>query len=139
MDKQKAQAASTLDRLARQVAVEKQERAEKCKAFKVCTCDLFEKMFVLTTVVCTCSACSERHACIRPLGKDDLAASSRSARVGSESMQQRGQQRCQALRGHLAENARSILPYLANITFVVWHRAKRISSVRRSEDFSFVK
>lgn len=38
MDRQKAQAVSTLDRLARQVAVEKQERAEKCKAFKVCTC-----------------------------------------------------------------------------------------------------
>lgn len=37
VDRQKAQAASTLDRLARQVAVEKQERAEKCKAFKVCT------------------------------------------------------------------------------------------------------
>ncbi|XP_066535870.1 E3 SUMO-protein ligase ZNF451 isoform X2 [Hoplias malabaricus] len=34
VDKQKAHAASTLDRLARQVAVEKQERAEKCKAFK---------------------------------------------------------------------------------------------------------
>ncbi|KAB5582026.1 hypothetical protein PHYPO_G00182460 [Pangasianodon hypophthalmus] len=34
VDRQKAQAASTLDRLARQVAVEKQERAEKCKAFK---------------------------------------------------------------------------------------------------------
>ncbi|XP_076830506.1 E3 SUMO-protein ligase ZNF451 isoform X2 [Brachyhypopomus gauderio] len=34
VDKQKAQAVSTLDRLARKVAVEKQERAEKCKAFK---------------------------------------------------------------------------------------------------------
>ncbi|XP_072533690.1 E3 SUMO-protein ligase ZNF451 [Salminus brasiliensis] len=34
VDRQKAQAASTLDRLARKVAVEKQERAEKCKAFK---------------------------------------------------------------------------------------------------------
>ncbi|KAI4900987.1 hypothetical protein NFI96_032984, partial [Prochilodus magdalenae] len=34
VDKQKAHAASTLDRLARQVAVEKQERAKKCKAFK---------------------------------------------------------------------------------------------------------
>ncbi|XP_017549611.1 E3 SUMO-protein ligase ZNF451 isoform X1 [Pygocentrus nattereri] len=34
VDKQKAHAASTLDRLARQVAAEKQERAEKCKAFK---------------------------------------------------------------------------------------------------------
>ncbi|KAF7710945.1 E3 SUMO-protein ligase ZNF451 isoform X1 [Silurus meridionalis] len=34
VNRQKAQAASTLDRLARQVAVEKQERAEKCKAFK---------------------------------------------------------------------------------------------------------
>ncbi|XP_017320131.1 E3 SUMO-protein ligase ZNF451 isoform X1 [Ictalurus punctatus] len=34
VDRQKAQAVSTLDRLARQVAVEKQERAEKCKAFK---------------------------------------------------------------------------------------------------------
>ncbi|XP_030627726.1 E3 SUMO-protein ligase ZNF451 [Chanos chanos] len=34
VDRQKAQVVSTLDRLARQVAVEKQERAEKCKAFK---------------------------------------------------------------------------------------------------------
>ncbi|XP_018604740.2 E3 SUMO-protein ligase ZNF451 isoform X2 [Scleropages formosus] len=34
IDRQKAQVASTLDRLARQVAVKKQERAEKCKAFK---------------------------------------------------------------------------------------------------------
>uniref|UniRef100_A0AAY4DYC8 C2H2-type domain-containing protein n=1 Tax=Denticeps clupeoides TaxID=299321 RepID=A0AAY4DYC8_9TELE len=34
IDKQKAQVASTLDRLARQVAVEKQERADKCKAFR---------------------------------------------------------------------------------------------------------
>lgn len=34
VDKQRAHAVSTLDRLARQVAVEKQERAEKCKAFK---------------------------------------------------------------------------------------------------------
>ncbi|KAM9476483.1 E3 SUMO-protein ligase ZNF451 isoform 3-T4 [Clarias gariepinus] len=34
VNRQKAQAASTLDRLARQVAVEKKERAEKCKAFK---------------------------------------------------------------------------------------------------------
>lgn len=44
MDRQKAQAASTLDRLARQVAVEKQERAEKCKAFKVCTCEYIKKI-----------------------------------------------------------------------------------------------
>ncbi|XP_051772307.1 E3 SUMO-protein ligase ZNF451 isoform X1 [Ctenopharyngodon idella] len=34
VDRQRAHAVSTLDRLARQVAVEKQERAEKCKAFK---------------------------------------------------------------------------------------------------------
>ncbi|KAI7805582.1 E3 SUMO-protein ligase ZNF451-like isoform X3 [Triplophysa rosa] len=34
VDQQRAHAVSTLDRLARQVAVEKQERAEKCKAFK---------------------------------------------------------------------------------------------------------
>lgn len=34
VDRQKAQAASTLDRLARQVAVQKKKRAEKCKAFK---------------------------------------------------------------------------------------------------------
>ncbi|XP_036402734.1 E3 SUMO-protein ligase ZNF451 [Megalops cyprinoides] len=34
VDRQKAKVASTLDRLARQVAVEKKERAEKCKAFK---------------------------------------------------------------------------------------------------------
>ncbi|KAG9275053.1 E3 SUMO-protein ligase ZNF451 isoform X1 [Astyanax mexicanus] len=34
VDKQKAHAASTLDKLARKVAVDKQERAEKCKAFK---------------------------------------------------------------------------------------------------------
>lgn len=35
IDKHKAQVTSTLDRLARQVAAEKQERADKCKAFKV--------------------------------------------------------------------------------------------------------
>lgn len=35
VDKQRAHAMSTLDRLARQVAVEKLERREKCKAFKV--------------------------------------------------------------------------------------------------------
>ncbi|XP_062851958.1 E3 SUMO-protein ligase ZNF451 isoform X2 [Trichomycterus rosablanca] len=34
VDRQKARAVSTLDRLARQVAVEKRERAEKCQAFK---------------------------------------------------------------------------------------------------------
>ncbi|XP_076141501.1 E3 SUMO-protein ligase ZNF451 isoform X1 [Alosa pseudoharengus] len=34
IDKHKAQVTSTLDRLARQVAAEKQERADKCKAFK---------------------------------------------------------------------------------------------------------
>ncbi|XDV50929.1 hypothetical protein PO909_019902 [Leuciscus waleckii] len=34
VDRQRAHAVSTLDRLARQVAVEKQERADKCKAFK---------------------------------------------------------------------------------------------------------
>ncbi|XP_012672539.2 E3 SUMO-protein ligase ZNF451 isoform X2 [Clupea harengus] len=34
VDKHKAQVTSTLDRLARQVAAEKQERADKCKAFK---------------------------------------------------------------------------------------------------------
>ncbi|KAL2083231.1 hypothetical protein ACEWY4_021004 [Coilia grayii] len=34
VDKQKAQVNSTLDRLARKVAAEKQERADKCKAFK---------------------------------------------------------------------------------------------------------
>ncbi|TRY65233.1 hypothetical protein DNTS_014047 [Danionella cerebrum] len=34
VDLQRAQAVSTLDRLAQQVALEKQERAEKCKAFK---------------------------------------------------------------------------------------------------------
>ncbi|KAM6956366.1 E3 SUMO-protein ligase ZNF451 [Aplochiton taeniatus] len=34
VDRQKAHVASTLDRLARKVAVEKQERADKCKAFK---------------------------------------------------------------------------------------------------------
>lgn len=37
IDRQKAQVTSTLDRLARQVAVAKKERAEKCKAFKVRT------------------------------------------------------------------------------------------------------
>lgn len=35
VDRQRAHAMSTLDRLARQVAVEKMERLEKCKAFKV--------------------------------------------------------------------------------------------------------
>lgn len=35
IDKHKAQVTSTLDRLARQVAAEKQERADKCNAFKV--------------------------------------------------------------------------------------------------------
>ncbi len=35
IDQQRAHAMSTLDRLARQVAVEKLERFEKCKAFKV--------------------------------------------------------------------------------------------------------
>ncbi|KAL4640907.1 E3 SUMO-protein ligase ZNF451 isoform X2 [Arapaima gigas] len=34
VDRQKAQVASTLDRLARQVAIKKQERAEQCRAFK---------------------------------------------------------------------------------------------------------
>ncbi|KAI1894731.1 hypothetical protein AGOR_G00118770 [Albula goreensis] len=34
VDRQKAKVASTLDRLARQVAVEKKERAEKCRAFR---------------------------------------------------------------------------------------------------------
>ncbi|KAJ8359997.1 hypothetical protein SKAU_G00165220 [Synaphobranchus kaupii] len=34
VDRQKAKVASTLDRLAHQVAAEKQERAEKCRAFK---------------------------------------------------------------------------------------------------------
>ncbi|XP_064174078.1 E3 SUMO-protein ligase ZNF451 isoform X2 [Anguilla rostrata] len=34
VDRQKAKVASTLDRLAHQVATEKQERAEKCRAFK---------------------------------------------------------------------------------------------------------
>lgn len=35
VDQHKAQVTSTLDRLARKVAAEKQKRADKCKAFKV--------------------------------------------------------------------------------------------------------
>lgn len=48
IERQKAQVTSTLDRLAQQVAVEKKERAEKCKAFKVRT--LQAGMIIILTI-----------------------------------------------------------------------------------------
>lgn len=56
IDKHKAQVTSTLNRLARQVAAEKQERADKCKAFKVnpnVCLGLVVSMYVATTCIVT--------------------------------------------------------------------------------------